>query len=57
LQKLLRSEVVREDCGVWDVWQFAGGSQWGLTKADEKSFCRRKVLAGNCERMSLITAD
>jgi len=45
LGNLLRSEEVREDCGVSEVLQLAGSSQWVLTEV-LGSF----ILAAKCWR-------
>jgi len=51
LENFLQAEEFLEDCGVSEVLQFAGSSQWVLTKDDGGcSFCC-KVLAGNCEEL------
>ena len=48
LGKLLRSEEVREDCEVREVWQFAGNSQWGC-KGSRKFFFLLQIVGGKSE--------
>jgi hypothetical protein len=57
LGKLLRSKEVREDCEVWESWQFAGSSQWVLAMDDGDFSFYRKSLAESCERDVVITAE
>jgi len=49
LGNLLRSEDVRENCGVSEVFQFAGSSQWVLMEGDGDFSFSRRALAENRE--------
>jgi hypothetical protein len=57
LGKLLLFKEVREDCEVWESWQFAGSSQWVLAMDDGDFSFYRKSLAESCERDVVITAE